>query len=131
MVLFSTEAGLITTVRQYSPGSVNRLVQNRLVQSNANVTTDASSQVNFGLEIELDADQEGGLGVLALIVDGAAQELAYWLKFVRSRVLVSRGRGDPDIRTGGFWFHLPAGLESPEDEGSWGIVVKARRPPRA
>lgn len=72
MVPFLSEPGLIIAVRLYLPGGVF----SRLVQANADVTTDAGSEVDLSLEIELDTDQEGGLGVLALIVDGAAQELA-------------------------------------------------------
>lgn len=47
-----------------------------LVQADGDVTTDAGRQVDLGLEVELDADEQSGVLLLALSVDSALEELA-------------------------------------------------------
>lgn len=50
-----------------------------LVQADGDVTTDAGRQVDLGLEVELDADEQSGVLLLALSVDSALEELACWV----------------------------------------------------
>jgi hypothetical protein len=47
-----------------------------LVKPNHHVTTDAGGQVDLGLQVEFDADQRGSVLELALVVDGAIQQVA-------------------------------------------------------
>ena len=47
----------------------------RLVQTNNEVTLDAGSQVDLGLEVELDTDEESGGLVGAVIVGGTLDQL--------------------------------------------------------
>jgi len=47
------------------------------VQPDGDVSLNPRSQVNLRLEVQLDADHEGGGLVLAVVVNGSAQELAW------------------------------------------------------
>lgn len=47
-----------------------------LVETHADVTPNAGSQVDLGLEVELDADQEGGGLLVAVVVGGTPEERA-------------------------------------------------------
>jgi hypothetical protein len=47
------------------------------IKPNANITTNSRSQMNFGLEVELDADKKRGRLVLSLVVRCASEQLAW------------------------------------------------------
>lgn len=49
---------------------------NRLVKTNDNVTLNTGSQVNLGLKIKLDAEEERGISEAAVLVGGTLQEVA-------------------------------------------------------
>lgn len=49
-----------------------------LIETNHNVTADASSKVDLSLKVELDADEESGALELAILIDGTLDEVA-WL----------------------------------------------------
>ena len=51
----------------------------RSVQTKADVTADAGSQVNLGLEVELDAHEQSSVLGLALGIDSALEEIACWV----------------------------------------------------
>jgi hypothetical protein len=72
MVLFLTDWPI------YVPGHISSYMYkiNRLVKTNNNITLDTGSQVNLGLKIKLDAEQERGILEAAVLVGGTLQELA-------------------------------------------------------
>lgn len=47
-----------------------------LVKADADVSLDAGSQVDLGLEVELDADEEGSGLLVAVLIGGTLEELA-------------------------------------------------------
>jgi hypothetical protein len=47
-----------------------------LVKTNNDITLDTGSQVDLGLEVELDAQKEGGVTERAVILGGTLDELA-------------------------------------------------------
>jgi hypothetical protein len=53
--------------------------QAHLVETDDDITLDSGSQVDLGLEVELDAQEEGGVAEGAVILGGALDELACWL----------------------------------------------------
>jgi hypothetical protein len=50
--------------------------ESRLVKTNDDITLDTGSQVDFGLEVELDAEQKSGILELAVVVGSALDDLA-------------------------------------------------------
>ncbi len=50
----------------------------RLIQPNGNVALDPSSEMHLSLEVHLDANHESSGLVLAVVIDGAAQELTFF-----------------------------------------------------
>lgn len=47
-----------------------------LVKPHEDVAADACREVDLGLEVELDANHEGGVLELAVVIDGALEEVA-------------------------------------------------------
>ncbi|CAG9982037.1 unnamed protein product [Clonostachys byssicola] len=47
-----------------------------LVKTNNDITLDTGSQVDLGLEVELDAEQKSGILELAIVVGSALDDLA-------------------------------------------------------
>ncbi|RWA04511.1 hypothetical protein EKO27_g10595 [Xylaria grammica] len=61
-----------------------------VVQPHDDVTADAGCEVDFGLEVKFDANQERGALELAVVVDGALEEVACWSPPLVSRQLIGR-----------------------------------------
>lgn len=59
-----------------SPGSAKLRRCDELIKAHQNVTADAGREVDFGLEVELDADRQGGALEVAVVVDGAFEEVS-------------------------------------------------------
>lgn len=62
----------------YKLGSRNKKSDRRLVKSNADITLDSGSQVYLGLEVKLDTDKEGGGLLVAVLVCGTLEKLAWY-----------------------------------------------------
>lgn len=93
----------------------------RLVESQTDVALDASSQMDLGLQIKLDANKEGRVLLLAVVVGGSLEQLTCR----RRQWGQSQEKRDRS--------YVPAGEERPVEVGSGrtSCLLPARRPPRA
>lgn len=66
----------------------------RLVQADQDVTADPGREVDLGLEVELDAHRERGVPEVALIVDGALEEVSCGRKKVCQWKKNGKGGGE-------------------------------------
>jgi hypothetical protein len=66
-----------------------------LVQTNDDITLDTGSQVHLSLEVELDAQEEGGIAERAIILGGTLDELTWRIEvsihFFLSDILSEKG----------------------------------------